>query len=124
MKEVGIIGIGNAGNQVAALASKELSIDVIAINSSPRDLETLPDNITRFLITTKEDSQGSGKDRSLAKEYLKKSVTKLIEKEDFVSFIQKLDEVFVVSSTGGGTGSGTAPIFTSILTDVFPSTHF
>ena len=34
MLEVGIIGIGNAGNQVASLAKEKLNIPVIAINSS------------------------------------------------------------------------------------------
>jgi cell division GTPase FtsZ len=37
--------------------------------------------------------------------------------------MDNIDELFVVSSTGGGTGSGTAPIMSTILQERFPETH-
>ena len=39
MLNVGVIGIGNCGNQVAKLAMNELKCDVLAINSSMNELK-------------------------------------------------------------------------------------
>ena len=120
MLNVGIIGIGNTGNQVAELAKRELSIPVIAINSSEKDLETVSSDIPKKMITDKEGiSHGAGKDRGLAKKYLKDSVMSLIKDTDIVSMVSGLDVVFIVSSTGGGTGSGTAPLMANILSATF-----
>lgn len=120
MLKIGVIGIGNTGNQVAALAKERLSIPVIAINSSDKDLETLPDSIPKKLITSKdgECDRGSGKDRNRAKKYLKDSVMDIIKDEEIIKMISPLDVVFIVSSTGGGTGSGTAPLMQKILSSV------
>lgn len=120
MLKVGIIGIGNTGNQVAALAKDTLNIPVIAINSSEKDLETISEDIPKKLISDKEGlTQGAGKDRALAKKYLKDSVMNLIKDTDILSLISNLDVVFIISSTGGGTGSGTAPLMASILASTF-----
>lgn len=37
MLNVGVIGLGNVGNQIAALAAEELKIPAMAINSSELD---------------------------------------------------------------------------------------
>lgn len=124
MLNVGIIGIGNAGNQVASLAHQEISIPVIAINSSEKDLETLPAGIPKKLIRDAAGlSKGAGKDRKLAKTYLKDTILSFISSEEMTDFMKELDFVFIVSSTGGGTGSGTAPIMTSILNSTYPDVH-
>lgn len=123
MLEVGIIGIGNTGNQVAALAKEKLNIPVVAINSSEKDLETVPDSIPKKLITDKDGlSSGAGKDRKLAKSYLKDSITSLLKDKEMVEMIAPLDVVFIVSSTGGGTGSGTAPLMANIIEARFVDT--
>lgn len=49
MLKVGIVGIGNTGNQIAALGMKELKIPVLAINSSEKDLETVPEGVPSIL---------------------------------------------------------------------------
>lgn len=119
MLKIGVIGIGNTGNQVAALAKERLSVPVLAINSSDKDLETIPDSIPKKLIKDKEGlSQGAGKDRNLAKMYLKDSVMNIIKDEEVLEMVTPLDVVFIVSSTGGGTGSGTAPMMQKILSSV------
>lgn len=122
---VGVIGIGNAGNQVAALAHERLNIPVIALNSTDKDLETISSNIPKKLIIDKErkEQQGSGKDRTLAKAYLKDSIMTLLQDQDILDFMKDISELFVVSSTGGGTGSGTAPVLASIFSDTFVDTH-
>lgn len=120
MLNVGIIGMGNTGNQVAALAQKELNIPVLAINSSAKDLETVPDCVPKKLISSSDGlSQGAGKNRNLAKSYLKDSIMEFLCSEDVKSFINNLDILFIISSTGGGTGSGTAPVMTNIIQSTF-----
>lgn len=124
MLNVGIIGIGNAGNQVATIANEKLSIPVIAINSSEKDLETVPSGIPKKLISDTEGlSEGAGKDRRLAQKLLKDSIENFLTSEDVVDFMTKLDFCFIVSSTGGGTGSGVSPIMTDILSKRHPDTN-
>lgn len=116
MLEIGVIGCGNAGGQIANLSNKELNVDAIAINSSENDLATLPDSLTKILITDgqSEKGHGSGKDRAKAKQFLKDKILQLLKSEEFISFMDR-DVVFVVSSCGGGTGSGISPILSELL---------
>jgi cell division GTPase FtsZ len=124
MLNVGIIGVGNAGNQVAALANATLKIPVVAINSSDKDLETVPDGIIKKKISDAAGkSNGAGKDRRLAKSFLKDSVQSIVASEDIQDVLKTLDFCFIVSSTGGGTGSGIAPLLTSLINSVFPDLH-
>lgn len=123
MLKVGIIGLGNTGNQVAALAQEKLKVPVVAINSSEKDLESVPQIEIRRLIKKKDgESAGAGKDRSLAKKYLKDSIVDLLSDTEINDMIINLDVVFVVSSTGGGTGSGTAPVLTNLISERFADT--
>lgn len=123
MLKIGIIGIGNTGNQIAALGAKELNIPVLAINSSEKDLETIGNNIPKVIISDKEGlSKGAGKDRKLAKKLLKDSILNLIQGDELQTLMKDLDVVFVISSTGGGTGSGTAPLFANVVSETFTDT--
>lgn len=124
MLNVGIIGLGNTGNQIASLAFEKLHIPVIAVNSSSKDLETIPNSIPKKLISDANgQSQGAGKNRQLAKKYLKDSIMGFLSAEDIQSFICELDILFIISSTGGGTGSGTSLVMTSIISSMFPDVH-
>ena len=124
MLNVGIIGLGNTGNQIASLAFDKLHIPVIAVNSSEKDLETIPNSIPKKLISdAKGQSQGAGKNRQLAKKYLKDSIMGFLSSEDIQSFIGDLDILFIISSTGGGTGSGTSLVMTNIISSMFPDVH-
>ena len=120
MLKVGIVGIGNTGNQVASLAQDRLKIPVLAINSSEKDLETVPSSVPKKLISSADGlSQGAGKNRALAKSYLKDSIMSFLSSDDVQTFINDLDVLFIVSSTGGGTGSGTAPLMANIIQSTF-----
>lgn len=121
MLKVGVIGCGNGGNQVT-VSSKNLMEDVpvLAINSSENDLNTLPDNIPRKIIG---DGKGSGKNRSESKEFLSETIMELLSDNEFRDFVKELDIVFVVSTTGGGTGSGIALLLTKIVQKGFPKVH-
>lgn len=124
MLNVGVIGLGNTGNQIASLAYEQLKIPVMAVNSSEKDLETINNNIPKKLITDADgESKGAGKNRQLAKKYLKDSIMTFLSSEDVQGFIGDLDVLFVVSSTGGGTGSGTSLIMSSIIASMFVDVH-
>lgn len=121
MLKVGLIGVGNTGNQVAVLANQLLNVPVLAVNSSEKDLETVPNNIPKKLISDSEGlSHGAGKNRTLAKSYLKDSIMSIISSDDINDFILSQDVIFIVSSTGGGTGSGVSPLLSSILSAAYP----
>ena len=124
MLNVGIIGLGNTGNQIASLAYDKLHIPVIAVNSSEKDLETISNSIPKKLISDANgQSQGAGKNRQLAKKYLKDSIMSFLSSSDIQSFISELDILYIISSTGGGTGSGTSLVMSSIISSMFPDVH-
>lgn len=120
MLKVSVIGLGNAGNQVAELAKKTKNIPGLAINSSSKDISTLT-AVDKMVVG---DEKGAGKDRSIAKDFMRKNIENLVKKENVKSLIENSDVVFIVSSTGGGTGSGQSPVFCSILSKLFPSIKF
>lgn len=125
MLNISIIGIGNAGGQVAELANKTINIPAMAINSSENDLATISDSVKKYTISHKDVvTRGAAKNRTMGKKYLKDSVLQLLSDKQIIDFINKSDIVFIVSSTGGGTGSGTAPMMTSILSSTFVDTKF
>ena len=124
MLKVGCFGLGNTGNQIASLAFEKLHIPVIAINSSEKDLETISNAIPKKLISDANgQSQGAGKNRQLAKKYLKDSIMSFLSSEDIQDFVGELDILFIISSTGGGTGSGTSLVMTNIISSMFPDVH-
>lgn len=114
MLNVGIIGCGNAGNQVCALSTKKYpDIPVFAFNCSENDMNTLPASVqNRILIG---DGKGAGKNREEAKNFLQNAIMEVVADDQFKAFLGGLDIVFVVSSTGGGTGSGMSVLFTNII---------
>lgn len=120
MLKVSVIGLGNAGNQVAELAKKTKNIPGLAINSSSKDISTLT-AVDKMVVG---DEKGAGKDRSIAKDFMRKNIENLVKKENVKSLIEGSDVVFIVSSTGGGTGSGQSPVFCNILSKLFPSIKF
>ena len=52
--------------------------------------------------------------RQLAKKYLKDSIMGFLSSEDVQNFVCELDILFIVSSTGGGTGSGTSLVMANL----------
>jgi len=120
MLKVCVIGIGNAGNQIAELAKKERNIPGIALNSSEKDISTLC-HVDKFIVG---DEKGAGKDRNIAKEFMRQNIQTLLKQDLFKKMVEENEVVFIVSSTGGGTGSGMAPVLTDILTRVYPMKKF
>lgn len=124
MLKASIIGIGNAGGQVAALAKEKLNISAVAINSSETDLSTISDSVPKKLIKCSDGTniQGAGQNRDMAISMLRDSITELCSDNDINEIMMTSDIVFVVSSAGGGTGSGTAPTFVNVLNKAYPDT--
>lgn len=127
-KKIAIIGIGNCGNQVAYLAETKYStlFDSIYINTSSSDLSQInPMNEDLlFKIGDEEEVEGSGKNRTKMKEYLKPEVKGIIEDENFQEAIMSKKYVFVVTSVAGGTGSGAGPVLFKLLENTFPDVNF
>lgn len=120
MLKVGLIGIGNAGNQVVKLG-KEAGFDAVALNSSERDLATVADVVTTVTVG---DEKGAGKDRNVAKQFIKQAAPELLSDGIFNEVVDNKDIVVVIASAGGGTGSGMAPSLQAVLQAIYPQTHF
>lgn len=118
MLNVGVIGIGNCGNQIACLAHTEAQCPAFAINTSENDLATLTADIPKKCVG---DTEGTGKNRASAKQFLKNSIMELIRDEEFKHFVENVDVLMIVSSMGGGSGSGMAPMMSNIIREVFRS---
>lgn len=118
----GVIGCGNAGSQVADLAQNE-GFDCFIINSSIRDMTTV--NFPQERMAMIGEGRGVGKDRAKSKEYMKMCIKEqVINAKVFKDFMHLKEVVFIVSSTGGGTGSGLAPTLLNLLQRMYPTTKF
>lgn len=126
-KKIAIVGVGNCGSQVAALAEKKYPelLDSIYINSSDSDLSMIAnEGAKKFKIGKKEEAEGSGKNRSKMKEYLMADIQEILEDEDLQQLIVDKKYCFIVTSAAGGTGSGAGPVLMEIMRQLFPDTNF
>lgn len=121
MINCGVIGWGNTGGQIAALVKERLNIPAMVLNTSEADISSIKTDVVKVVFG---DGNGSGKNRSEAKEFLKGSLNLILGGETIQKFVKGMQIVFVISSTGGGTGSGTAPVFTAIMQEASASTYF
>lgn len=108
--KVGFIAIGQAGGNIGRLL-EEKGYSVLFINTSNEDLDTLKDVKYRYHIP---NGEGCNKDRNKAKQLIvtdydniSKEITEKINK----------DILFVIFSSGGGTGSGAGPMLVDLLND-------
>lgn len=116
MLNVGVVGMGNCGSQIAVLAHNEAQCDAFAINTCEDDLSTLGEGILKKCIG---NARGTGKVRDTAKSFLKNDIMELMGDQDFVNFMRGKDVILVVSSMGGGSGSGMAPLMSNIIRESF-----
>ena len=117
---VGILGIGNCGGQIAALGKSTKNIPGMVINSSERVIDAVKSigSIDAFILG---DGRGAGLNRTIGKNYVKRNFKSLLENEAYKKFIDDIDYIFVVNSTGGGTGSSFGPILTDVLNKYYRS---
>lgn len=126
-KKVAIIGVGNCGSQVAYLAEKKYPtlFDCIYINTSEADLSMVhSEDSLKFKIGEKDEVEGSGKNRSKMKEYLKADINRIMGDKDLQNCVVEKKYAYIITSAAGGTGSGAAPILFEIMRKMFPDTNF
>lgn len=122
--KIGVVGIGNAGSQVAAAAAAE-GHQVYIMNTSVRDLDdrVVASNVKSYQIG---DGRGSGKNRENAVALLKmngkQGIVDIFENPHFKATVADVDVVIVCFSTGGGTGSGIGPYLAEIIKKAYPNT--
>ena len=120
MLKIGIIGVGNAGNQVLVSAKNVMpDVPVFAINCSRQDIATLPEDIMYLVLG---DGKGAGKDRKEAKKSLIASFEeKFLKDENVEKFMNSIDFLFIASSTGGGSGSGISLMMSKVISKSYPN---
>lgn len=110
-----VLGLGAAGNK-AAIKAIDLGVIkkeyVCLINSTEKDI---PSEYKESSIIIGNNLKGCGKERGIAKD----AILYYLKQNDILSSIpSNVDRVVIVSSTEGGTGSGSAPILAKYIRDV------
>ena len=110
-----LVGVGAAGNKAIyeAVSSKLFKEeDTIIINSTSKDF---PKEYNGKKIVLSPDDTGCGKERSVAKEYVKIA----IKSGKFnIDSISNYDTIIIATSVEGGTGSGSTPIIAKYFQQV------
>lgn len=109
-----LIGIGAAGNKAVLNAVEEGSIDIndtVIVNSTSKDF---PSNYNGRKIVTSDSDVGCGKERAIAKEYMRKAIGD--GKFNFDN-ITSYEAVIIVSSLEGGNG-GATPLIAKFFNQV------
>lgn len=110
-----ILGLGAAGNK-AAIRAMELgivnSVYTTLINSTEKDI---PEKYKDNSIIIGNGLKGCGKERNISKKAI---IPFLKETEIFNNIPADVDRVVIVTSTEGGTGSGSTPLLAKYIRDV------
>jgi hypothetical protein len=110
MNDVGFIGVGQAGGNIVQLFEQK-GYPVMYINTSQEDLNTLKDSKYVYHIT---GGEGANKDRDKAKQLV------IDDYDNIAAMVDKVMDceiLFIVFSSGGGTGSGTGPMLIDLMLD-------
>ena len=108
--KIKVIGIGDGGAAIVADLAKELNkVDFWVANTDWRRFKKFPSTIKIFNFGEKQThGVGTGMDSEIGRQ------AALAEKEKIARILKDSDLCFLVSSLGGGTGSGATPIFAKI----------
>ena len=105
-----IIGVGGGGGNIVSEIAKLVGrIDFVGANTDLQALKTLSKNVKRFSFG-EELTQGLG----CGMDAVKGEEAARMDKERIKSMMQGQDICILVSSLGGGTGSGAAPVFAEV----------
>lgn len=110
-----VLGLGAAGNKAVIRAIQLQVIKPaygVLINSTEKDI---PSEYKDNSIIIGNSLKGCGKERNISKNAI---VSFLKETDTFSNIPADVDRVVVVTSTEGGTGSGSAPILAKYIRDV------
>lgn len=108
---LGIIGVGQGGSMIADKFSSN-GFPAIAINYSERDLESCSNIQNKIRLF---GSEGVGKERELATQLMNDNWETVLSnvKKNFSH--PSIQVIFIIFSTGGGTGSGVSPMLIDLL---------
>jgi cell division GTPase FtsZ len=127
MKRIAIIGLGNCGSQIAALAEKKYPtlVECLYINTSDTDMSQVKnDSQLKFRIGKEGIIEGTGKNRKKMKKILQVDIKEIIGDAKFQDAIKDKKYVFIVASAAGGTGSGSAPVMLELMKSIFHEPNF
>ena len=116
MLKLGILGLGQAGSNIADYAITK-GFSAVVANTAHIDLNTLkyiPNENKLFL----KGFNGAGRDRSIGKSAMVENAESLFEL--CKAKLNECDIVFIAGGGAGGTGSGALPVATDILLELFP----
>lgn len=121
MKEnIGFLGLGAGGSNICEVA-ESLGYRTAIMNTSPEDLESIKSIKNKLLIG---NNGGAGKNRTTAKQEVKKYYKDIIEFVKTKFSDEKINLVYLTFSTSGGTGSGMAPMILDVLSKFIPDKKF
>jgi len=109
-KKISFVAVGQAGGNIGQLF-EEKGFAVLYVNTSQEDLDTLEHAKFKYHVP---GGEGCNKDRHKAKQLII---------EDFDNIAQEIESkvraemIFVVFSSGGGTGSGAGPMLADLMID-------
>lgn len=112
-KNIKFVGIGAGGSAITEVFSV-YDFDTCIINTTPDDSDAIKGVNKKLIIGTEG---GCGKDRNLAKESIKnnyKTIVKFLRDK----FKDEYELLYIVFTSGGGTGSGSGPMLADILKKV------
>lgn len=118
--KVAMLGLGQAGSNICEIAELYQYRTAI-MNTSPEDLESIQLVKSKLLVGR---NGGAGKDRRVAKSDVKgyfKEITAFVNDKFRDSDIEM---IYLVFSSGGGTGSGMGPMVIDILQKMVPHKKF
>lgn len=117
---VRIIGIGGGGSNIVAELSRKLKdfssqkIDFLAVNTDNQALNSLAKNIKTFSFGQKlTRGLGTGRDVELGERAAREDYEKIKN-----LLAEDRDLYIVISSLGGGTGTGSSPVFSKAINDL------
>jgi len=117
--KIKILGIGGGGGNIIKELSKKLDfslnkVEFVAINTDTQALEALPKNLSKISVgENMTHGLGTGRDFALGQE-----IAELEEAKIKKVFSDNKDLYVLVSSLGGGTGTGSIPVFAKIAKEL------
>lgn len=121
-QQICVIGSGGAGNKLLdVLMDIDSRYTPVYCNTNIREMENLNHFDAGNNVLYFANAQGTGRNRQKAKEAIKKDQSKTI---DFFnskfSPNSGIDTFFILSSSDGGTGSGSVPMLATVIKHINP----
>lgn len=118
--KIGFLGIGAAGANICEVA-EGLNFHTAIMNTSPEDLDAIKLVKNKLLLGIQG---GAGKDRRIAKQEVRSFHRDILNFVENKFYEKDIDLIYVVFSSGGGTGSGIAPMTIDMLKKLLPNKNF